>query len=182
MNRADVTRALVILRVAYPNFYAKMADQDIEITVDLWSRVFANDDARVVTYALEKLITQHTGYPPDIAAVRRMIDDLTLAALDEPSDEELWRMLAAAAANGIYGCYDEFKRLPPILKRYLGVPEALRDYAQMSESAFQTVVKGQFLKQIPHLRERERFHSTTPQAVKNLLADASKNPFALPEG
>lgn len=178
MNKSEVIRALALLRVAYPNFYARVNGQDVELTVELWSNVFEKDDARVVTFALEKLITQHTGYPPDIAAVRRKIDEITLAALNEPTNEDLWNKLARAASNGYYGCYEEFKRLPPVLKRYVGVPETLREFAQMPESTFHTVVKGQFFKQIDNLREREHFSATTPDSVKALLTSSYR---ALPD-
>jgi hypothetical protein len=178
MKKAEVIQALALLRVAYPGFYARVNEQDVALTVELWAKVFEKDDAQVVTFALEQLITQQTGFPPDIAAVRGKINEITLAVLDEPTNEDLWNLLARAASNGYYGCYQEFKRLPPILQRYLGVPETLRELAQMSESTFQTVVKGQFFKQIDSLRERERFSATTPNNVKALLTPPNR---ALPQ-
>ena len=174
MNKSEITRALALLRVAYPGFYARVNEQDVALTVELWAKVFEKDDAQVVTFALEQLITQQTGSPPDIAAVRRKINEITLAVLDEPTNEDLWNQLARAASNGYYGCYEEFKRLPSVLQRYLGVPETLRELAQMAESTFHTVVKGQFFKQIDSLRERERFSASTPDHVKALLTSSCR--------
>ena len=62
--------------------------------------------------------------------------------------------------------------MPPILKRYLGVPETLAEFGKMEESTFNTVAKGQFLKQIGSIRERERFDLQTPSEVKALLASS----------
>ncbi len=179
MTKQETVKALAVLRVAYPAFYSKMKEQDIEMAVALWSRAFAGVDYRIVNEALQQLIMRHIGYPPDIAAVRRYIDEMTLAALGEPTDEELWRMLADAASNGYYDSVKEFNRLPPILKRYLGGPSALVDLSLTDSKTFQTVVKGQFLKQIVAIRERERFDRETPDAIKALLADTAKQ-HALP--
>ena len=174
MTQKETTLALATLRTAYPAFYSKVTKQEIEATVKLWSCIFASDDYGVVMIALMALISCHSGYPPDIAALRRQIDEMKTAASGDPTDEELWHFLQNAASNGTYGFREEFAKLPPILKRYVGSANTLREFAQMEETTFNTVVKGQFLKQIHSLRERERFDAQTPLEVKELLASNHK--------
>ncbi|MBQ9759727.1 MAG: hypothetical protein IJW16_00100 [Clostridia bacterium] len=178
MTEKETSLVLSTLRLAYPHFYAKLPPKAIEATMALWHRMFAKDHYDVVMTALDHLIPHHTGYPPDIAALRKQIDDMTFAAAGEPTDEELWQMLKRAASNGYYGAQEEWAKLPPILRRYLGVPGQLRELAQMEESVLGTVVKGQFFKQIGVLRERERFDRETPEEVKALFAASYKR---LPE-
>ena len=174
MNRQETIKALSVLKAAYPMFYSKQTKGDLEITVNLWETIFANDDYQVVMVALKELISKHSGFPPDIAALRKQMDDMTFAAIGEPTDEELWRMLAKAASNGYYGYQQEWQKLPSILKRYLGAPETLREFAVMEETTLNTVAKGQFLKQIGNIRERERFDIQTPKEIKQLLAASVK--------
>ena len=169
---------MATLKLAYPVFYSRLKPQDIEATVKLWTRMFADDPYEAVTIALEMLISKHSGYPPDIAALRKQIDEMTLVAVGEPTDEELWHLLQKAASNGYYGYQQEYEKLPPILKRYLGIADTLREFAQMEESVFNTVVKGQFLKQIGVLRQRAKDAQGMPDAVKQLFAASYKR---LPE-
>ena len=172
MNRQETVKALSILKAAYPMFYSKQTKADLEITVNLWETIFENDSYEVVMIALKALISKHSGFPPDIAALRKQIDDMTFAAIGAPTDEELWRMLTEAVQMGWNRTREAFDRLPPILKRYLGVPETLAEFGKMEESTFNTVAKGQFLKQIGSIRERERFDLQTPSEVKALLASS----------
>ena len=174
MNRQETIKALSVLKAAYPMFYSKQTKGDLEITVNLWETIFANDDYQVVMVALKELISKHSGFPPDIAALRKQIDDMTFASLGEPTNEELWRMLAKAASNGYYGFREEFEKLPPVLKRYLGVADTLREFAVMDETTMNTVSKGQFMKQIDSIRERIKFERETPEEVKQLFAKSYK--------
>lgn len=175
MTRQETVKALSILKVAYPMFYSKQTKGELEITVNLWETIFANDSYDVVIVAVKELISKHSGYPPDIAALRKQIDDMTLASIGAPTDEQLWRLLSETATE--YGQYDArngFDRLPPILQMYLGVPETLYEISMMDRNTVQTVVKGQFLKQIGSFREREKFDRETPESVKNLLQSSAQ--------
>ncbi len=176
MNRQETIKALSVLKVAYPAFYSKQSKSDLETTVNLWETIFENDSYEVVMIAIKGLISKHSGFPPDIAALRKEIDNMILASIGAPTDEELWRLLSETASEyGQYSARKGFEMLPPILKSYLGVPETLFEIAMMDRDTVQTVVKGQFLKQIGSFRERERFENETPEEVKLLFKGAAKS-------
>lgn len=174
MNKIETAEALSLLRIAYPAFYSKITPKEAEAAILLWESIFINDPYEVVLVALKELISKHSGYPPDIAALRHQIDQMKVSAVGEPTDEELWILLKKAASNGYYGYRKEFESLPKILQRYLGVPETLREYAVMEEETFHTVVKGQFLKQIGTIRQRDQFDRETPNEVKQLLKETAQ--------
>jgi uncharacterized protein YcgL (UPF0745 family) len=180
MTREDTASVLKILKVSYPAFYSKFSKDDMVAVLDLWSEMFADDDIRVVKVALFKLIETHQGYPPDIAALKEKIRELVVASTGEPTDEELWQMLRRAASNGYYGAREEFDRLPRVVQRYLGSPSALRDLAVIDEKTLNTVTKGQFLKQIVSLRERQEFADSLPEGVKEAVARLYRKPEESP--
>ncbi len=180
MTREDTTSVLKILKVSYPAFYSKFSKDDMVAVLDLWTEMFADDDVRVVKVALFKLIETHQGYPPDIAALKEKIRELVVAATGEPTDEELWQMLRRAASNGYYGAREEFDKLPRVVQRYLGSPSALRDLAVIDEKTLNTVTKGQFLKQIVSLRERQEFADSLPEPVKEAVARLYRKPEESP--
>lgn len=174
MTKAETAQILALLHAAYPAFYSKIGKSEIDGIVNLWAEMFAEDDFRVVKYALKHLIAEHTGYPPDIAALKGKIKEIVSAATGKLTHEELWHKLKAAAKNGHYGAEQEFAKLPPVLQRYLGSPSTLRQYAMVDEATFNTVNHGQFLKQIKIIEEREEFAESMPDDVKYLISSMTK--------
>ena len=169
MTRDECYSVLKILQAAYPNFYKGMRKSQAEDVLNLWSVMFKDDDRNVVEYALRKLIETQDS-PPYIADVKKYIRLLVQASTGEPTDEELWRILRKAAANGLYGSSEEFERLPPVLKRYCGSPSALREMAMQDEKTLDTVAHGQFLRQISGIRERQEYHDSLPDGVRDAVS------------
>lgn len=170
MTREETSACLTILKAAYPTFYNRMTQKDAVATLELWSVMFEQEDVGVVKFALYKLIEAHTGFPPDIAAVKAKIRELVSAATGEPTDEELWVKLKAAISNGYYGAREEFDKLPRVVQTYLGSPSALRDLSIGDTKTIDTVVHGQFLKQIGLIRERLKYADELPEAVRETVA------------
>lgn len=177
MTRTEMAVVLKSLRFAYPTFYSKMGPDDFEGILNLWTLKFKDDDARLVSDAVHDLIDTHKGFPPEIADVKEHMREMVAAFSREPTDEELWAILREAIKDGMYGADEQFMALPPVLKRYCGSPSKLRDLAQEDSGTIETVVHGQFLKTIPHLREREEFSKRlSPETRKYLAAITKKTP------
>lgn len=177
MNRLETLEMLALLRAAYPAFYSRLSPGDMRSVEVLWCEMFAGDDIAVVKYSLHKLIESHSGYPPDIAAVKQKIRELTAAVTGEPTDEELWGLLRRAVANGLYGAKEEFEKLPAVLKTFLGSPSTLTEYAMIDSDTFNTVTHGQFLKQIPSVKSRADYRETMPDFLREYIEK-----FKLPKG
>ena len=174
MTRAETASTLSILVAAYPQFYKNFSNQQMDNVIDLWAEMFADDDVYVVKLALKELIATHSGYPPDIAALKAKIKELVLAANNAPTDEELWQKLKSAISDGYYGYAEQYKKLPPVLQRYLGDAHTLRELAVSDEKTLNTVVHGQFLKQITSIREREEFSRKLSPEIKAVLSGVYK--------
>ena len=180
MTRKETAQMLDVLKTAYSTFYRTVSPEEGAKTLELYAEMFANDDIRIVKPALYKLIETHKGYPPDIAALKEKIRELRIAATYEPTDEELWLMLKDAVSRGYYDAREEFERLPKILQRYLGSPNTLREMAAGDVQTLNTVTKGQFLRQIVSLRERQEFADSLPEPVKEAVARLYRKPEDVP--
>ena len=174
MTRSETIQILSLLRASYPAFYSKFGKSELEGIVSLWAEMFEHDDFNIVKYALKDLIATHTGFPPDIAALKIKIKDICSSATNEPTDEELWQMLKRAVSNGIYNARKEFEKLPPVLQRYCGSPSTLTELAYVDSDTFNTVNHGQFLKQIKVIKEREEYSARMPDDVKRLIGNFYK--------
>ena len=176
MTRTEMAVVLKSLRFAYPTFYSKMGQDDYEGVLNLWTLKFKDDDAKFVSDAVHDLIDTHKGFPPEIADVKERMREMIAAAESEPTDEELWAILREAIKDGMYGAEEQFKALPPVLKRYCGSPSKLRDLAQEDSGTIETVAHGQFLKSIPHMREQEEFAKRLSPETRKYLASILKKP------
>lgn len=169
MTRDETKGMLTLLKTAYPGFYAKKSRDELSMILDLWYEMFTEENVVVVKAALKELIADHAGYPPDIAVIKAKIRSMSEAVNKEPTDEELWLLLKKAAMHGATDTYNEYESLPPVVRRYLGGPGTLREYALMDSEKFNTVIHGQFLRSISVLRERERYEKTLSPEVKAAL-------------
>lgn len=152
MTKNETTLILGVLKTSYPNFYRDMDKRELLNIVELWNEMFANDDFNTVKIAVKTLI-QTLKYPPTIADVKEEI-----YKLKNPKNYdivELYNKLKKAISNGIYGSVEEFNKLPPVVQKFVGSPNQLREWA-IDENFNDTVLRGQFIKQIEILHKREK--------------------------
>ncbi len=165
MNRKSVIEILGILKVAYPKFYANMTKDEAEKTINLWCEMFKNDAPELVAIAVKKLIME-LQFPPTIADIKNTMFKL----VDKTEDNtELWNKFLKALKNSGYNSKIEFEQLPELVQRFVGSPERLRDYAMMDLNTVNTVVKGQFLKQIDSLKVRQKENLMLPKETKDII-------------
>ena len=174
MTRQETAAILKVIKIAYPGFYSKLSRGEMEDWLSVWTTMFADDDPRIVTEAVKDLIQTHTGFPPEIADVKTKMKEIIQAATGEPTDEELWIILRRALADGIYGAKEQYESLPPVLKSYVRDPSQLREMATMDTDVIDSVVHGQFLKQIPAIRKAQEYRDSLPEPLKEYIAAACK--------
>lgn len=180
MSRDTVIAILGILRTAYPRFYSTMAREDAEKTIELWQEMFKDMSPQVVTAAVKSLINSFS-YPPTIADVKNEIYKLTS---NEKTAIELWNELKSACRSGIYGSQAIFPNLSKEIQLFLKNPMQLKELAVMDSETLNTVVKGQFLKQIEIIQKREKENVMMLPETKNFikqLEDKMKNTKMLKE-
>lgn len=165
MSRKEIIDILGILKVAYPRFYANMTKDEAEKTINLWCEMFKNDVPELVAIAVKKLIIE-LQYPPTIADIKSTMYKL----VDKTEDNtDLWNRFLKALKNSGYNSKTEFEKLPEIVQRFVGSPERLRDYAMMDLNTVNTVVKGQFLKQIDSLKVKQKENLMLPRETKDII-------------
>ena len=182
MDRADVLKIMAVLRGNYPLFYRNISREEAEDTVNLWCSRFQNEDYQIVSAAVAALIDSDTGkYPPNIGSVKEKIRLITGG--DELTEAEAWGIVAKALRNSAYGSREEFEKFPPIIKRIVGNPAQLREWAQMDSETVHSVVASNFQRSYKAIASREREFTKLPPDVKALVGklEGNKKMDALPE-
>lgn len=150
MSREEVITVLACLKVAYPNFYKDITKNDANEMIGLYQRQFANYDSNLVMVAVEEMIGMNT-FPPSIAEIKEKIYDLTT---EKKLPMDLWASLKKAIGNGAYHSVEEFEKLPEECKMFIKSPSQLKELSQNEAEINNTVVKGQFLKQVEVMQKR----------------------------
>lgn len=180
MTRDDVIKIMSVLRGAYPHFYRDISKQEAYDTINLWTDMFSNDDASIVAAAVKSLIDgDDKGFPPTIGQVKAKMR--LLVGSDELTEAEAWNLVSKAVKNGLYGAVEEFEKLPPAVKRIVGSPSQLRDWASMDSDTLHSVVASNFQRSYKVVATREKEIAALPEDVKKLINFAmNKEPEALP--
>jgi hypothetical protein len=174
VNKTETIKIMAILKAAYPYFYSKMPQEELNGVVEVWKDAFSDIPVELVAVAVKSLIKTHSGYPPDIASIHLELKNVVSAATDEPTDEELWYTYKRAVQSSGYCENETFDKLPPILQRYCGSARTLYEHAMMPLEIFNSVLHGQFLKQLPIMRQRQEYRESLPEPMKNMIAGMSK--------
>ena len=74
MTIEETAEILDLLQAAYPQFYAKKSDAELDSVTDLWATIFARDDVRIVKAAVRSFIeSDEKGFPPVPGQVKAKI-------------------------------------------------------------------------------------------------------------
>lgn len=156
-----------ILTTAYPRFYSGPDAPDRTKTLTLWAEMFIHDDVALVAAAVKALIeTDAKDFRPisELSAKLRLI-----TGGDELTEAEAWGMVAKAIRNSAYGSREEFEKLPSAIRRIVGSPSQLREWAQMDSETVHSVVASIFQRSYKVVAQREREIAKLLQRSRRLL-------------
>lgn len=169
MTREETIKVLAVLKAAYPAFYRGMKADELNGIVNLWASQFEGDDYKTVGAAVQAHIATDTkGYPPHIGAIKEAIRKITQP--DEMSEMEAWGYVASALRNSGYNSVAEFDKLPPVVRRIVGSPSQLREWAMMDSDTVQSVVQSNFMRSYRARAQHEREYLALPENVRELMA------------
>ena len=176
MTRQEALAVMAMLKTAYPTFYKNFNKEDISAAVNLWATMFSEEPIQVVTEAIKALMCT-LKFPPTIADVKEKIRKITQP--DEMTEMEAWDMVRRAISY--YHANEAFKRLPPILRRIVGSPNQLREWALMDSETVNSVIQSNFMRSYRVMAAQEKEYAMLPSSTKQLIAGLAQK-YSLTEG
>ena len=170
MTRQETLMMMGLLKVAYPQYYARQSREEVSAAVGLWQMMFAQDEAQAVAAAVKAFIATDTkGFPPGIGQIKENLDKLRVEAEGgELTAMEAWQLVRRAIGNSYYHAAEEFEKLPDTVRAVLGGPSALHDYANMDEATVNSVVASHFQRSFAARRDHAAQMRKWPQDVRAL--------------
>lgn len=168
MTRQETGIIMDILTAAYPRFYAGVETADMRKTMSLWAEMFHRDDVALVAAAVKSVIEgDEKGFPPTIGQVKAKMR--LISGSDELTEADAWQMVAKAIRNGLYGAQEEFDKFPPVIRRIVGSPNTLREWARMDTETVHSVVSSNFQRSYRAISAKEQEYAKLPAEVKELV-------------
>jgi Na+/phosphate symporter len=176
MNREETKAILAVLKAGYPNFYKDMSAKDATNIVDLWAKMFTDNPAHIITEAVKSLMCT-LRFPPTIADVKEKISLITQP--QTMTEMEAWRMVMSAI--NYYNATETFERLPPILRRIVGSPNQLREWAVMEAETVNSVIQSNFMRSYRAIVTQEKERAMLPESTKQMINGLAER-MALTDG
>ena len=168
MTRQETATIMDILAASYPRFYSGPDAPNPVQTLNLWATMFADDPVEVVAMAVKAFIaSDKKGFPPHIGAIKDAI--VKLKTPDVMTEQEAWELVRKATSNSNYGAKDEFEKLPPVVRRLVGSPNQLREWAMMDSDTLNSVVASNFQRSYKARAASEREYMALPSDVRNAM-------------
>ena len=194
MNYDETLVIMGALKAAYPSYYRDMKRGDAEQVVNLWAEMFRDEPAELVAAAVKAHIaSDRKGFPPHIGAIKDAIVKLTVPEELEMSEMEAWA-LVRKAINGASmepwsrlfrdGVLEDktsaernFERLPEAVRRVVGSPEQLAEWAKLDANEIETVLQSNFMRSWKARAAKEREYLAIPSAVRETMEKLSGKIF-----
>ena len=170
MPRQEALAIMAMLKTAYPSFYKDFSKDELTAAVNLWATMFSQEPIQVVTEAIKALMCT-LKYPPTIADVKEKIELLTQPA--RMTEMEAWHLVKKAMNTSDF--VSAFRSLPPEIRRIVGSPDQLKEWAYMDIETVNSVIQSNFMRSFKVVAEREREFTKLPESAKQLMIEASKN-------
>lgn len=168
MTREDTKSILSVLRAGYPNFYKDLNKADADQIIDLWATMFADEPLMVVIEAVKSLMVT-AKFPPTIADVKEKIYLITHP--QTMTEIEAWNLVRKAI--GYYNAQENFDSLSPTLRKLVGSPNQLREWAVMDSETVNSVIQSNFMRSYKARVQQEKETVMLPESTRAMIQGLS---------
>ena len=172
MDLKETRKILAVVSEAYPTF---LKGRSIDGSARIWQEIFQNVPYEEVSQALITFISTDTkGFAPMPGALREII--LSRREAEEMSEFEAWQLTLRAISRGCYNSREEFEKLPEPVRRVVGSPAAIHEWAMMDSGQVLTNVAAQFQRAYRNRMAWERRSDLLPKSIIEGFLPQATNP------
>lgn len=164
MTRDETKKIVMIIASTYPNWHPA----DMSFTVDVWASVLESFSYQQISAALKAFILSDTsGFAPSVGQLIGLLDKVGNG--QELSEMEAWSLVSNALRRSTYYAELEFEKLPEIVKKAVGSPSMLRNWAQTDMQSVENVVQSNFMRTYRQELAKSREMRKIPQNIRAIL-------------
>lgn len=146
MTRQELMKIFYILKASYPRFF-NISVAEIEQIIAAWQLVLDDYTYEQVVAGLKYYLTMDTkGFPPSQGQIVEAIAKVSAPITGVLTADECWNRIVKAVSNSYYNSAEEFEKLPPLCKKFIGSADHLKYFGDMDSVSFHSVIRSNFLK------------------------------------
>lgn len=167
MTRAETLKIIGVLQINYPDAFRALTDDQLQMVVTLWQSVLSGETYQDVQAAVIAFIATDTGrFMPPVGAIKQQL--IKLRHVGDMTDGEAWALVAKAIRNSAYHSVEEFAKLPEMVKKIVGSPSQLYEWA-ISDHFNAEVASSNFMRAYNARVKADRELQSLPECVKKVL-------------
>lgn len=175
MNREETQRIIMAIQVLYPGY--RVENSMKAATVDMWMEMMSDMSYEQVSRAVRVFSSTDTkGFAPTVGQIRAIIAERNIT--DLLNEGQAWELVYKAIENGNYGAEEEYNKLPEDIRRALGGPGQIRQWAAMDADSI-SVAESNFKRTYRAIVEKRMKVEALPQDIRPQIGAA---PLAQIEG
>lgn len=171
MTMGEARKIVATLMVTYPNYNPV----DEELAAKTWVEVAEDFTYSQISKGLNVYMRMSaSGFAPTPGQVIN-----TLYNISQPqqlNDMEAWSLVSKAIRNSSYHSAEEFKSLPPLVQKAVGLPSQLRTWA-LDEDYNESVVMSAFLRSYREAVLQNKDRAKIPKEIRAAIEKESGNSY-----
>ena len=172
MTKREIAEIITIMQTNYPDDFRNLSDVALNAKIQLWYTQFKDDSYQdVVTAVMAHIASDTNRFMPPVGVIKAML--VKIRQPDELTEMEAWELVRRACSNSNYGATEEFAKLPPVVRRLVGSPNQLREWAMMDSDTLNSVVASNFQRSYKVRAASEREYMALPSDVRNAMEQIS---------
>ena len=168
MTKREIAEIITIMQTNYPDDFRNLSDVALNAKIQLWHKQFQDDNYQdVLTAVMAHIASDTNRFMPPVGVIKAML--VKIRQPDELTELEAWELVRRACSNSNYGAKEEFDKLPPVVRRLVGSPNQLREWAMMDSDTLNSVVASNFQRSYKARAASEREYLALPSDVRNAM-------------
>lgn len=168
MTREETQKILAVIAATYPNFNPGNKTE----AVNAWQFGLEEFEYKDVSLALKTfIVTSNSAFYPSVSQIIGIIHKMKEKSYAE--EQEAWDIVYKAICRSGYNALEEFEKLPELIKKAVGSPNQLKEWA-MDTNFNSSVVSTVFKKHYNNLVEKDKEFQKLPQDMK-VAIEQNKN-------
>lgn len=183
MTREEVAKLIYVVKATYPRAFSSYTDTDTKNMLAAWHMVLGHYDYASASKGLRVYLANDTkGFPPSPGQVIDGIQKAKKPAESDMTELEAWALVRKAIGRAGYHAEEEYSKLPPLVKKAVGHPANLKEWALMDTGTVESVEQAQFIRNFRTVAARvweeaklpENLRPYTRAIAERLSGDASR--------
>lgn len=171
MTKKEMAEIIAIMQANYPDDFRGMSDTAMNAKINLWFMQFRDDSyMEVMTAVMAHIATDTNRFMPPVGVIKAKLVEIRRPEDAEMTELEAWDLISKATRNSTYNSVEEFDKLPPVVKRLVGSPMQLKEWAAMDTDTLQSVVASNFQRSYKARAAHEREYLALSSAVQQEMA------------